>query len=158
VASSAEQMVLELAQALADKDGFVAADALVKGMRATEKEDGLPPALPEGQIVPWFLLKARFAERGGQACRLHSDRIELLDIAKVERMFSTLQRVLHPKENDFISTLSDFNLSRIWWKAMELYSDERFTKEAITTLRRWAIHESRRWSRDLSEPATWLSV
>jgi hypothetical protein len=154
---AANEMVLSLAKSLADEEGYISLDALVRAMDDLSEGNQLPGDLRQDQVVNWLQLKSSYVRYGKRAGRLGQSGVEVLPDLEDNQMMHVLGTKLHRSEVDFMLSMSVFDGSKLYWKAMDLYQNRTFTSNAVREIRSWALGKFRAWPRDLSSPKPWLA-
>lgn len=147
---AAEQIILRLAQPIADEDGFVELQKLVAVMKREEDEGTgvFPSDLRGDQVVDWLSLKMRYLEHAHatEVARIIGHRVEVLPDLIDNNMLSMLKQHLSgPEQEHLFITLSNYDRFRFYWKAKDIYRNGGFRRDDVARLRAWARHRISGW-------------
>lgn len=141
---TAGDIIVRLAQPMADEDGFVDTDDLVASMKGEEGDDVFPPELRGDQVGQWVWLKGRYSLH--PVARLVEGRVELLADLVDENMLAKLyQRLTGPEQEYLLLRTSNRDRFRFYWKVLEIYRNGGLPGDGIEGLRAWARRRISGW-------------
>jgi hypothetical protein len=148
---SAEEIILRLAQPLADEDDFIDLQVLSTHMRREETQGTgvFPSDLRGDEAVSWLILRTRYLQHAGATgvARIVGPRLDLLPDLIDNNMLVKLLRHLTDPESQYLysSRPSNYDRFRFYWKAKDIYLDGSFSSNNVAALREWARRQVPNW-------------